>query len=115
MSPSDERAHGGNPSAGPAGPAEFPRYVRHLAVAYVLSHFVGPAGFVVLGVIASMLALQRNWALDATVLGVWLAALACPLCCAAFRWWFRSWGRRHWPPAEPPAATSEGNTADDQA
>jgi len=89
---SDDRRHDQSP--------QYPRYVRHLAVAYVLSRLVGPLGFLLLSLVAVVLWLRRGLSVDAWVFGIAAAALACPLLCAAFRGWYRSWGRRRWPEAD---------------
>jgi cytochrome bd-type quinol oxidase subunit 1 len=98
MPPIDERdrPEEANSDAAQVPGADFPRYVRLLAVVYVLSRIIGPLGFLILSLVAGFLWYQRDLSLDGLVLGLWLAALACPLLCAAFRWWFTRWGRRHW-------------------
>jgi cytochrome bd-type quinol oxidase subunit 1 len=97
MPPIDETARSDEANAA-AGGRDFPRYVRLLAVAYVLSLMVGPVGFFILSIAAAFLWYQRDLSFDGLVLGLWATALACPLLCATYRWWFRSWGRRRWPP-----------------
>lgn len=79
----------------------WPRHVRVLAVTYVLSRFVGPLGFFVLGAAATALWVLRDLQVDAGVAALWLGAWASPLACAAFRWWFPRWGRRRWPDPDP--------------
>lgn len=75
---------------------DFPRYVRILAVAYVLSNAVGFVGFVVLMISAGIMFLTHG-GFNAWVIGLTIAALSSPLSCAIFRWWFKRWGERHWP------------------
>jgi hypothetical protein len=75
---------------------DFPRYVRILAVAYVLSNAVGFVGFVVLMICAGILFMVHG-GFDAWVIGLIIAALSSPLSCAIFRWWFKRWGARNWP------------------
>lgn len=91
----DETAIGGG------SPIAWPWYVRWLAVAYVFSILVGAAGFVVMLCVAGYLMALDGPAWDGPAIVAFAAAGACPLACAAYRWWFRSWGRRHWPNAEP--------------
>src|SRR5262245_36797843 len=81
------------------GSRQYPRYVRILAVAYVLSLAVGPVGFFVLLSVAAFLKV-RYGTVDAKVLGFALGAVGCPVFCAMFRTWFRNWGRRNWPAPE---------------
>lgn len=81
-------------------PIAWPWYVRWLAVAYVLSYLVGVVGFLVLSVTAAVL-FARNPRLDYWGVFTVTTALACPAAGAAFRWWFRSWGRRRWPNPKP--------------
>ena len=81
-------------------PIIWPWYVRWLAVAYVLSYFVGTVGFLVLGVVAAVL-IARHPSLDSEVVVTVAAACACPAACAGFRRWFRSFGQRRWPAAKP--------------
>ena len=89
-------------------PITWPWYVRWLAVAYVLSYFVGTVGFLVLGVVAAVL-IARHPRLDSGVVVTVAAACACPAACAAFRWWFRSWGQRRWPAAKPVAESNDAS------
>jgi ABC-type uncharacterized transport system permease subunit len=71
-----------------------------MAVAWVLSLIVGPAGFVILCVAACILQVRRG--LDEVVVTLFLAALGCPLICAVYREWFRRWGQKYWPnPVDP--------------
>ena len=81
-------------------PIAWPWYVRWLAVAYVLSYFFGVVGFLALSVAAAVL---FAWHPRLEFWGVFTVttACACPAACAAFRWWFRSWGQRRWPNAKP--------------
>src|SRR5947209_8703855 len=83
----------------------WPWYVRCLAVMSVVSILAGPVGFFVLGGVGAFLTARRGPGLDAGI--AFAAALACPLGCAMFRWWFRRWGQRRWPQPEP-VAPSEG-------
>jgi hypothetical protein len=90
-------------------PIAWPRYVRWLAVAYVLSQVAGPAGFFVLGGVAALLIARHGLRFDNGVPILLAAACACPAACAAFRWWFRRWGRRHWPPTDPAVSVEGAN------
>lgn len=86
----------------------YPWWVRGLAVLHVLSHVLGPVGFVVLMAAACILSVRRR-TVDDTVLALGALALACPPVCMIYRGWLERWGRRHWPnpPASsPPAADS---------
>lgn len=86
---------------------DYPRYVRLLAVAYVLSYAVQFAGFLVLCVAATVLYFRRG-GFDAEVVGGYAAALACPVVGGAFRAWFRSFGRRNWPDPDDAEEYSAG-------
>jgi hypothetical protein len=88
--------------AGPGGRA-WPWYVRWLAVAYALSLLAGPAGFFVLLAVATVLIVRDGPAWDGPAATAVAAAWAWLVGCAAFRWWFRAWGRRRWQEAEPDA------------
>jgi hypothetical protein len=100
--PSLEAGGGENDSS-----TKFPLWVRILAVAYVLSRAIGPVGFFALSAAACFVWVKGR-ELSGLVLGLWLGGLACPLFCAAFRWWFRRLGQRRWPDPEPNAAPSRG-------
>jgi hypothetical protein len=89
-------------------PITWPWYVRWLAVAYVLSQFAGPVGFLALCGVAGVLIARHGSRFDGGVAVAVAAAWACPAACAAFRWWFRRWGRRRWPDAQPNAAPERG-------
>ncbi len=78
----------------------FPLWVRGLAMVFVLSRFVGMAGFVLLGTLAWWRYFKQQ-ALDIGVLVLAGAAVACPLCIALFQWWFVRMGRRRWPGGHP--------------
>ncbi len=78
-------------------PFSWPWYVRGLAVAYVLSLMAGPVGFVVMAAV-SVFRIARHGLGGGAALTL-AVAVACPLLCAAFRAWFRNWGRRRWPDA----------------
>jgi hypothetical protein len=89
-----------------AGPPPWPRYVRVLAVAYVLSYAVQWAALLLLtGAAALLYGLGRP--LDGLVLGLGLGGVACAALCAGFRRWFLRWGRRRWPPAGVPRQAVE--------
>lgn len=77
----------------------FPLYVRILAVAYVLSLIAGPAGFVVLATLAGIRSVRHGF--DQVVAECLIAAIGCPIVCAAYRTWFCSWGRANWPDGKP--------------
>ena len=77
-------------------PPKYPFVVRALAVAFVLSRIVQPVGFVLLGVAAAVVYGLRH-EIDGLVLGLALGAAGCAILCPAFRWWFRRWGRSHYP------------------
>jgi hypothetical protein len=96
----------GDPAGNGAGGRliPWPWYVRWLAVAYVVSRLVGPVGFFVLLGAAGFLIARDGPAWDGPAAAAVAAAWACPLGCAAFRWWFRGWGRRRWPGADPGTA-----------
>lgn len=79
---------------------QFPLYVRVLAVIYVLSHVLGPAGFFLLAGFGCFLYARRG-AVDNQVIELWVAGAACPGAGALFRRWFRSWGRMNWPDGKP--------------
>lgn len=79
----------------------WPWYVRWLAVGYVLSLVAGPVGFFVLASVGGFLILREGPAWDGNASIAFVMALACPLGCAVYRQWFRSWGRRRWPQSEP--------------
>ncbi len=78
-------------------PAQWPLYVRVLAVAYVLSHVVQWVAFILLAGTAAFL-YGLGHSLDGVVVGLGLGGFACVAACHAFRWWFPRWGRRHYPP-----------------
>jgi len=82
-------------------PISWPWYVRWLAVAYVLSRFAGPVGFLVLCGVAGVLIARHGPRFDLAVVVTVAAAWACPAACAVFRWWFRRWGQRRWPDTGP--------------
>jgi hypothetical protein len=90
----------------------WPWYVRWLAVAYVLSMLAGPVGFLVLGGVAAYRISWGGAGFDRVAVVAVAAAWAWLLACGVFRWWFRGWGRRRWPDAEPGAATDPGGTHD---
>jgi uncharacterized membrane protein YbhN (UPF0104 family) len=85
-------------------PPKFPLAVRILAVAYVVSWIVGPVGFFLLSGVGSFL-WERRRQVDGLVLSLWLGGVLCLSLCAAFRWWFRRWGRRRWPDVEAGAGS----------
>jgi hypothetical protein len=80
-------------------PPKYPRYVRALAVAYVLSLGVQYVGFLVLGG-AGAVRYGLRGQIDGWVVGLLVAGVGCALLCPAYRRWFRRWGRRHYPPQE---------------
>jgi hypothetical protein len=76
--------------------AVWPRYVRMLAVCYVLSYVLQPLAF--LGLIGTALWLYTlGHALDGLWLGVGAGAIIVVLLCSAYRRWFVAWGRRNYP------------------
>ena len=79
---------------------QFPRYVRVMAVAHVLSIVVGPVAFVVLASIG-VFRWSRQGFVDDTAAKLLIAAVGCPLLCAAYRRWFEHWGRTNWPDGKP--------------
>ena len=85
-------------------PPPFPRWVRWLAMLHVLSLFLGPLGFFVLIIIASILGMRRG-PYDATVLMLGASALACPALAALYRSLFERWARARWP--APPEIEDE--------
>ena len=92
------------PTRGAQDPAPpvFPRYVRVLAVAHVLSRPLGFIGFILLTALACYLWVKHR-VFDGWVLGLLAADLACPLLSRyGFRRWFEGWGRRHWPAPDIP-------------
>ncbi len=78
---------------------QFPLYVRILAVAHVLSLVVGPAGFVILAAWGFIHSVRHGY--DQVFVECLIAAIACPVLCAAYRTWFCSWGRTNWPDGKP--------------
>lgn len=103
----------GTDTAGAEGrggpPIAWPRYVRWLAVAYVLSLVVGPVGFFVTTCIAAVLYVRSGPAFTVPVVVAIAVAGSFPAGCAAFRWWFRNWGRRRWPEAVSGAANPDAS------
>ena len=85
------------PPGGGEEQPRFPRYVRVLAVAYVLSFAVQPIGFLLLTGTATFLYGRRR-EIDGWVLGLGLGGGVLMVLCSVFRWWFPRWGRKHWPP-----------------
>ncbi|CAN5294351.1 hypothetical protein BH10PLA2_BH10PLA2_11110 [soil metagenome] len=88
-------------------PQAWPRYVRVLAVAYVLSRFVGPVGFFLLGGVTAFAIARHGPGVEGAVVAA--AALMCPAGCAIFRWWFRRWGQLRWPEVESEADVSDAS------
>jgi hypothetical protein len=87
---------------------DFPFYVRALAVAHVLLRIIGPLGFWVLLIVSGCVWWLRGKQVDATVIGLMAAALACPLLCAVFRACVTAWGRKYWPGEENATGSSSG-------
>jgi hypothetical protein len=88
----------------------WPWYVRWLAVAYVFSMLIGPVGFVVMGLVGGYLLARDGHGWNGAAALAFAAAVGCPLACATFRWWFRSWGKRHWPDGKPGGVSSSGDS-----
>ncbi|HVS40192.1 MAG TPA: hypothetical protein VMS17_31835 [Gemmataceae bacterium] len=92
-SPDDELESGPDQRG---APVRWPLCVRILAVCYVLSLAVQMVGFLLVGAAAFLYGRRRD--IDGWVLGLVLAGSATIVACTAFRFWFRRWGRTHYPP-----------------
>src|SRR5262245_30699993 len=84
----------------PTAAPPWPRYVRLLAVSYVLSYALQWLALLGLtGTAAVLLGLGHR--LDGLVVGLALGGLGSALLCAGFRHWFVRWGKRHYPAGKP--------------
>jgi len=90
------------------GAVRWPLCVRVLAVCYVVSLAVQLFGFLLVGAAAFLCG--RRSEIDGWVLGLGLAGAATIFACTAFRFWFRHWGRRRYPPqpGDRPANRGDG-------
>ena len=75
---------------------KYPRLVRWFAAAYVVSGPLATLLFFILNAAACVVFWFRG-TVDAWVVGLFAAALACPALAGLFRMWFRAYGRRRWP------------------
>jgi nitric oxide reductase large subunit len=74
----------------------WPKYVRVLAVCYVLSYVLQPVAF--LGLTGTVVLLYYlGHPVDGLLLGVGAGAIIVVPLCSAFRRWFVAWGRRNYP------------------
>jgi hypothetical protein len=93
---------GGDAAAAPC----LPRYVRILAIVYVLSRIVGPLGFFLITGVGHFLWVRQEMQIDGWVLGFWIGGAVWLLAGVVFRWWFPRWGRKHWPETESVSSAS---------
>jgi hypothetical protein len=75
---------------------KYPRWVRWFAAAYVVSGPLATLLFFLLNVVACIV-FWFGRTVDAWVVGLFAAGLACPALAGLFRMWFRGYGRRRWP------------------